>query len=261
VLDGIRGKQLPEAILICNFPAPTATDPALMVYGDVETFFHEFGHLMHWILGGQQPWAGVSGISMEADFVEAPSQMLEEWMHSPQVLATFAHHYQTGEPIPAALVARMNRAAAFGRGGWVEQQNSYTALSYQLYRDAPSKVDPDTVTEAVTRQYTLFSPLAGTHMYASFGHLAGYSSAYYTYMWDKVIAEDFFMQFDHANLLSGEAPMRYRRTVLDPGGSVSANDLVRNFLGRPQSFAAFQQWLGVEFSEPVAPAEQPAPAH
>ena len=94
VLDGIRGKQLPEAILVCNFPAPTATDPGLMDYGDVVTFFHEFGHLMHWTLGGQQPWAGISGLSMEGDFVEAPSQMLEEWMHSPQVLSLFRSSLQ-----------------------------------------------------------------------------------------------------------------------------------------------------------------------
>jgi thimet oligopeptidase len=112
ILDGIRGKQLPEAILVCNFPAPTATDPGLMDYGDVSTFFHEFGHLMHHILGGQQQWAGISGITMESDFVEAPSQMLEEWIRSPQVLAKFARDYKTGEPIPADLVARMNRLDA-----------------------------------------------------------------------------------------------------------------------------------------------------
>ncbi len=116
VLDGIAGKQLPEAILVCNFPETTKDDPGLMEYGDVVTFFHEFGHLMHHILGGQQKWAGISGITMEGDFVEAPSQMLEEWMRSPQVLASFAKNYKTGEPIPAELVARMNRASAFGRG-------------------------------------------------------------------------------------------------------------------------------------------------
>ena len=84
-------------------------------------------------------------------------------------------------------------------------------------------------------------------MYASFDHLAGYSSAYYTYMWDKVIAEDFLAQFDQRNLLAGDVPMRYRQTVLEPGGSMSANDLVRNFLGRPQQMAPFEQWLGEEF--------------
>jgi thimet oligopeptidase len=247
VLDGVRGQQLPEAILVCNFPKPTADDPGLMEYGDVVTFFHEFGHLMHWILGGQQRWAGISGITMEADFGEAPSQMLEEWMRSPQVLASFAHHYKTGEPIPADLVARMDRASAFGRAVWVSQQNSYTAISYDVYRTNPDEVDPDEVGTTDEKKYTPFTPLAGTHMYAAFGHLGGYSSAYYTYLWDKVIAEDFFSQFNHDNLLAGPAPMRYRQTVLEPGGSMSANDLVRNFLGREQNMNAFQKWMGEEF--------------
>jgi Zn-dependent oligopeptidase len=93
---------------------PTPEDPGLMEYGDVQTFFHEFGHLMHAILGGQQPWAGISGISMESDFVEAPSQMLEEWIQSPRVLASFARDYQSGKPIPADLVLRMKRAQSIG---------------------------------------------------------------------------------------------------------------------------------------------------
>ena len=252
VLDGIRGKQLPEAILVCNFPAPTATDPGLMDYGDVQTFFHEFGHLMHHILGGQQQWAGITGITMESDFVEAPSQMLEEWIASPQVLAKFARHYKTGEPIPAELVARMNRATAFGRGGWVARQNVYSAISYDIYKTKPENVDLDKVTFDDVRKYTLFVPLPETHQWASFGHLGGYSSAYYTYLWDKVIAEDFFLQFDHSNLLAGDAPMRYRRVVLEPGGSMSANDLVKNFLGRPQSMTALQHWMAEEFNSSSA---------
>jgi thimet oligopeptidase len=247
VLDGIRGKQLPEATLVCNFPKPTADDAGLMEYGDVEVFFHEFGHLMHHILGGQQQWAGISGITMEADFGEAPSQMLEEFIRSPQVLASFAHHYKTGEPIPAELVARMNRASAFGRAGYVSAQISYTAISYDIYKGKPQDVDLDAVAREDSERYTLFKPMQGTHMYASFGHLSGYSSAYYTYMWDKVIAEDFFGQFDQNKLLSGDAPMRYRRVVLEPGGSVSANDLVKNFLGRPQNMTAIQHWMGEEF--------------
>jgi thimet oligopeptidase len=252
VLDGIRGKQLPEAILVCNFPVPTATDPGLMDYGDVETFFHEFGHLMHHILGGQQQWAGVAGISMESDFVEAPSQMLEEWIRSPQVLAKFARHYKTGEPIPAELVTRANRAAAFGRGFWVARQNSFSAISYDIYKTKPENVDLDKATFDANRKYTMFIPLPETHMWASFGHLGGYSSAYYTYLWDKVIAEDFFLQFDHKNLLAGDAPMRYRRIVLEPGGSVSANDLVKNFLGRPQNMVALQHWMAEEFESGAA---------
>lgn len=244
VKDGIRGKQLPEAALICNFPAPTATDAALMSYDDTQTFFHEFGHLMHWILGGAQAWSGISGISMEADFVEAPSQMLEEMMRSPTVLSRFARHYQTGATIPAELVNRMNRASAFGRATFIARQNQFSALSYHIYKDKPAAVDPDAIDAAGAARYSLYTPTPGTHVAASFGHLAGYSSAYYTYMWDKVIALDFYSQFDAANPLVGDVPMRYRRIVLEPGGSMSANDLVQHFLGRPQNMQALARWIG-----------------
>jgi Zn-dependent oligopeptidase len=255
LLDGVRGKQLPEAVLVCNFPAPTATDPGLMDYDDVVTFFHEFGHLMHHILGGQQQWAGISGITMEQDFVEAPSQMLEEWMRSPQVLASFARHYKTGEVIPAELVARMNRASAFGRAGDVAQQNVFTAISYDVYKSKPQGVDLNSVCLDEFRRLTLESSSPETaRLYASFTHLGGYSSAYYTYMWDKVIAEDFFQQFDQENPLAGDTPMRYRRLVLEPGGSMSANDLVKSFLGRSQNTSAFQLWMDEEFrSSPPSP--------
>ncbi|MEP6886627.1 MAG: M3 family metallopeptidase [Gammaproteobacteria bacterium] len=247
VLDGVRGKQLPEAVLICNLPGPANGDPGLMDYDDVQTFFHEFGHLMHWILGGQQRWAGISGISMESDFGEAPSQMLEELLRSPQVLTSFARDYKTGQAIPTDLVLRMNRASAFGRANYVSQQNGYTALSYDIYNAKPQDVNLDAIADRDMVKYTLFTALPGTHVYASFGHLSGYSSAYYTYMWDKVIALDFFEQFDSKNLFAGDAPLRYRRKVLEPGGSVSANDLVKNFLGRPQSMEALRRWIAAEF--------------
>jgi thimet oligopeptidase len=252
IRDGVIGKQLPEATLVCNFPAPTKDDPGLMEFSDVETFFHEFGHLMAWILSGEhQPWAGLSG-TMEADFVEAPSQMLENWMHSAPVLSSFARHYKTDEPIPAELVANLNKAQAFGRALWVSSQDSYTAISYDIYSRAPETVDFDKIDTEATEKYTPFKVLPDTHMYASFGHLAGYSSAYYTYLWDKVIAQDFFGQFDQANPLLGEAPGKYRRTVLEPGGSVSANDLVKNFLGREQNTKAFQDWMSEEFKDTKA---------
>jgi thimet oligopeptidase len=251
VLDGIRGRQLPEAALICNFPEPTATDPGLMDYDQVSgTFFHEFGHLMHEILGGHQQWAGISGISMEQDFQEAPSQMLEEWMHSPQVLTSFARHYKTGEAIPGDLVARMNRASAFGRANYVANVNAYAAISYDLHKGRPEETDPDVISLHNLRHYTLLVAVpSAAHVYASFPQLcvAMYSAAAYQYMWDLVIAEDFFQQFDQHNLLAGDTPMRYRRTVLEPGGSMSANDLVKNFLGRPQNMKAFQKWMGEEF--------------
>ena len=218
-----------------------------MDYDDVVTFFHEFGHLVHFIAAGRQQWAGVSGISMEADFAEAPSQMLEEWMHSPAVLRKFARHYKTGEPIPTELVARMNRASAFGRASWVSRQNAYSAISFDIYKARPADVDLDAVCRDDEKKYGHVFPLPNTHVFASFGHLGGYSSVYYTYLLDKVIAEDFFFQFDASNPMAGETPMRYRKLVLEPGGSTSANDLVKSFLG-PQNLQAFQRWMGAEFA-------------
>jgi thimet oligopeptidase len=247
VLTGIRDKQLPEAVLVCNFPAPTAADPGLMDYNDVVVFLHEFGHLMHWILAGKQQWAGISGLSMEGDFIEAPSQMLEEWMRSPQVLATFARHYKTDEPIPAELVKKMNRAAAFGRASWVMAQLGYTAASYEIYNQKPEAVKLDAIADEIHKKYSPVKITSGQHEYASFGHLAGYSSAYYTYLWDKVIAIDFMTQFNRGDLFSEAPAARYRHTVLEPGGSTSANVLVKNFLGRPQNMDSFREWMGEEF--------------
>jgi thimet oligopeptidase len=163
-------------------------------------------------------------------------------------LTSFAQDYQSGKPIPAELIRRMNRASAFGRASDVSRQIGFTALSFDMYDAKPQDVNLDAIDERDTAKYALFTPLPGAHMYASFGHLSGYSSAYYTYMWDKVIAEDFFEQFDPKNPLAGETPMRYRRTVLEPGGSVSANDLVKNFLGRPQSMQPMRRWVGAEFN-------------
>jgi thimet oligopeptidase len=146
----------------------------------------------------------------------------------------------------------MNRASAFARGLSTSQQDEYTAISYDLYKSKPDGIDVEAVAMADERRYTPFTPLPGTHLYAAFGHLAGYSSAYYTYLWDKVIAEDFFGQFDHSNLLAGPTPMRYRHTVLEPGGSVSANTLVQNFLGREQNMQAFEKWMREEFEQTSA---------
>ena len=248
ILSGVRERQLPEAILVCNFPAPSPADPALMTDRDVVTFFHEFGHLMHHILGGQQRWEGLSGIAVESDFLEAPSQMLEELIRSPQVLAGFARHYQTGEVIPKALVERMNRASAFGRGDWVEEQLMAAAISYDLHRLPAATVDPDKIALEDALRYRLPAPLPDTHDWARFGQLGGYSSAYYTYLWDKIIALDFYQQFDAERPLSGDTAMRYRKAVLEPGGSKPANDLVRAFLGRPQNAAALERWIQEEFA-------------
>jgi thimet oligopeptidase len=246
ILDGKHGQQLPEVALVCNFPGGKPGEPGLMDYDDVTTFFHEFGHLMHWIFQGQQQWAGFSG-NLESDFVEAPSQMLEEWMHDPKVLATFAHHYQTGETIPAELVRRANRADAFGRGLWVRRQLVFTNVSFDLHNSPPDSAKLEKSLDENVKRFLPYATVEGDHEIASFGHLVGYSSAYYTYLWDKVIAQDFFNKFDRNDLLAPEIALRYRSTVLEKTGAMPANDLVKNFLGRPQAMDAFVTWMNREF--------------
>ena len=133
VVPGIKDRQLPEGTLICNFAGGKAGDPGLLQYDDVVTFFHEFGHLMHNILGGRQPWSGEAGFATETDFVEAPSQMLEEFFRDPTILRSFAKHYQTNEPLPLDLIERMNRASAFGRATWAQGQLFYSNYSLDLH--------------------------------------------------------------------------------------------------------------------------------
>ena len=251
LVPGIRGRQFPEAALICNFPGGKEGDPGLMQYSDVVTYFHEFGHLMHAILGGDQPWAGISGIRTEWDFVEAPSQMLEEFFRDPKLLATFARHYETGETLPAEIVHRMNRASAFGRADSIRTQLVYTSYSLDTHNTDPETIDLDALLQHEYKRFSPYAWIEGNKMYASFGHLVGYSSNYYTYLFDKAIALDFFAQFDSKNLLEGPAAMRYRKSVLEPGGAKPAAELVHDFLGRPQSLEPFKAWIAEEFEQPV----------
>jgi thimet oligopeptidase len=265
VVTGVRGRAMPEAALICNFPegdpperhGPAAgdpgsqkNDPGLLQYSDVVTFFHEFGHLMHAILGGQTEWAGLSGFATEGDFVEVPSQMLEEFFRDEKLLQSFARHYETDEVLPSELIRSMKLAGSFGRADWVRAQLYYTTLSLDLHDQDPAGLDPDEVSRELYEHFQPWTWLEGNKMYASFGHLTSYSSNYYTYAFDKVIALDFFGQFDPKDLLGCEAGVRYRKTVLEQGGSKPGRELVRDFLGRDEEFAAFERWVNEEFEAP-----------
>jgi thimet oligopeptidase len=258
VVTGVRGRALPEAALICNFPGGEPDDPGLLQYNDVVTFFHEFGHLMHAILGGQTEWAGVSGFATEGDFIEVPSQMLEEFFRDEKLLQAFAKHYQTGETLPSETIGKMKLAGAFGRADWVRSQLYYTTLSLDLHDQDPAGLDLDSATRQLYQTLQPWTWLEGNRMYASFGHLTGYSSNYYTYAFDKVIALDFFAQFDPQDLLGCDAGSRYRTAVLEQGGSKPGRQMVRDFLGRDEEFAAFSQWLNEEFEgDLIAAGSQP----
>ena len=247
IVTGVRGRALPEAALICNFPRGEGDDPGLLQYSDVVTYFHEFGHLMHAILGGHTEWAGLSGFATEGDFIEVPSQMLEEFFRDEKLLQSFARHYETGEVLPSETIRKMKLAGAFGRADWMRSQLYYTTLSLDLHDADPAGIDLDAATRRLYESLQPWTWMEGNRMFASFGHLTGYSSNYYTYAFDKVIALDFFAQFDPKDLLGCEAGARYRKAVLEQGGSKPGREMVRDFLGRDEEFSAFSGWLNEEF--------------
>ncbi len=243
LVPGLRGRQRPEGVLVCNFPDPRTASPALLDHDDVVTLFHEFGHLMHHLLGGAQRWIGFSGVATEWDFVEAPSQMLEEWAWDPKTLALFARHVETKEALPEELIRRMRAANEFGKGLQTRHQVFYAQLSLAYHLAEPSALDLTATLTELQRRFSPFPHVAGTHFFASFGHLHGYSAMYYTYLWSLVIAKDLLSEFQRRGLLDEATARRYREAVLVPGGSRDAADLVETFLGRPYGFSAFEAWL------------------
>ena len=252
LIPGIKGVQLPETTLVCNFSGGVAGDPGLMQFDEVVTFFHEFGHMMHEVLGGRQRWAGQSGVTTEGDFVEAPSQMLEEMFHDPAILQSFAKDYKTGEVMPRDVIDRMNRASYFGRARWVQGQLMYSTYSLQVHSMPPATIDFYALQKQDSERFSPYLFVPDTHMFAAFTHLVGYTSNYYTYVLDKVIAVDFFAAFDPKNVLDGPTALRYRKAVLEPGSSKPAADLVKDFLGRPQNIDALKHWMDKEFEAPPA---------
>ncbi len=246
LVGGVLGRQMPEASLVCNFPEPTDTDAGLMQYSDVVTYFHEFGHLMHEVLGGRQRWAVQSGIATEGDFVEVPSQMLEEFFEDYGLVATFAKHYETGEPLPREVFARMVKASAHGRALSTLTQVMYASYSLNTHDLKAADLDLDALLKQGYDRFSRYQFVEGNRMYAAFTHLVGYTSNYYTYLFDKVMALEFFAQFDKKNLIDGPVAMRYRKAVLEPGGSRPARELVQAFLGREVSMGALQEWLKAE---------------
>ena len=245
IRTGIAGRQIPEAALVCNLPGGKPGDRGLMDHDDMETMLHEFGHLLHTLFAGHRKWVGIGGIRTEHDFVEAPSQMLEEWAWDAKVLQTFAKN-EKGEPIPTEMVEQMRRAKEYGEGLRTRRQMVYADLSLSIYNRDPKGLDPDAVMADLVKKYQPFPYVDGTHFTSSFGHLDGYSAVYYTYMWSLVIAKDMFSRFDRSNLLDPKVAIQYRKAVLEPGGSKPAAELVKDFLGRPFNSTAFEKWLNQE---------------
>lgn len=235
IISGIEGRQIAEATLLCNFP------DGLMEHSQVETFLHEFGHLIHQLFAVSKHWVALSGIRNETDFVEAPSQMLEEWIWDADTLKTFAIN-DKNQVIPDTLIEKMKAARYFGQGLGTRRQMMFAGISLNLYNRKPD-FNILKLGQKITEKYYPYDNIENTHVYVNFGHLSDYSALYYTYMWSKVIALDMFSRFEEQGLLNPIIASHYRSKVLAPGPNKDAADLVEDFLGRPYNFKAFERYM------------------
>lgn len=238
--DGSYSK--PVAAIVANISAPANGKPALLNHSEVETIFHEFGHIMHQTLT-LAPYASLSGSSVAQDFVEAPSQMLENWVWSPEVLASVSGNYlNPQEKLPQDLLQKMVQAKEFNQGSYYTRQ-LMLALLDMTYHTATGPVNTTEIYDRMTREVMGVEPVAGGHFAASFGHLmGGYDAGYYGYLWSEVYAADMFTRFQAKGLLNPEVGMSYRHEILEKGNMVGGLDLLRGFLGRePNSDAFFKK--------------------
>ena len=235
----------PLAALVCNFSKPTLDKPSLLTHDEVESFFHEFGHCLHTILSEANYWR-FAGTGVERDFVEAPSQMFENWIWDTDVLKTFARHYETDQPIPNRLVEGMIRARHLGSGMLAEHQFYYGLVDMAYHTAEPG--DPGFTTEigiSLFSEVELYDQVPSTHFQAAFGHLTGYQAGYYGYQWSLVYASDMFQRFKELGMLDPQAGRYYRRTILARGGAVDGLNLVRDYLAREPDLSAYLAHLGL----------------
>lgn len=238
------GYRLPIAAVIGNGPAAAPGRPAVFSHRGVIEFFHEFGHLMHATLS-TAPYATLQGTNVREDFVEAPSQMLENWMWQPSVLKAVSHHVDTGKPLPDALIARMIALKHAADGVFWTRQAFLGVYDLTLH-GAGGDTDPDRLWFALMPTLTPLPAAPGTLPAASFMPImGGYDAGYYGYLWSRVYAQDMFTAFQRDGIDNPAVGLRYRRTILEPGGSAEPDTLVRAFLGRPVSPAAFYRDLGL----------------
>ena len=234
------GYQSPVSAIVANFTKPTASSPSLLRHSEVRTLFHEFGHILHQTLTRAR-FTRFSGTSVERDFVEAPSQMLEHWVWDADVLGGFARHYQTAEPLPAELLQKLIESKNVGSGlFWLRQ--IYFARLDLAYHAAGANKDTNAIAEQL-HPITGFDFAPDTQFQAGFGHLFGYDAGYYGYLWSKVFGDDMFSRFEEDGLAAGAD---YRRLILEPGGTADADELVRSFLGREPRNEAFLRDIGLE---------------
>ena len=233
----------PVSAIVANLTKPTSERPSLLQHLEVVTLFHEFGHILHQTLTRAE-MVRFSGSSTEGDFVEAPSQIMEHWCWRPEVLARFARHHETGEPIPADLVDRLVAARNLDVGLLTLRQISLGVFDLGIHGPW-EELDLDAITRKANA-VTLLPFHEGTFSPASFGHMmAGYDAGYYGYLWSEVYGDDMFSRFDQEGVTSNQVGMAYRHAVLEPGGGRDGADMLRDFLGREPDNRAFLKKLGI----------------
>lgn len=237
--------QIPFVAIVANLNKPSGDTPSLLKHSEVETLFHEFGHVLHNTLT-KAKYSAFSGTSVSWDFVEAPSQMLERWAWDPQVLKKISKHYKTGEALPDDLIKRMIAAKNFGAGGMYLRQDFFAQYDMTLHT-ADTTPDTTKLYFELTKKIRGLPLTKGTIPQASFGHImGGYDAGYYGYLWSEVIAEDFFGEFKKNGIFNPETGLKFRREILEKGGTLDEEKMVENFLGRPADNKPFLKSIGLE---------------
>ena len=257
--DIISGKLLPDGryqrptvALLCNFPPATGDKPSLMTHTDVETLFHEFGHALHSIVT-KAKYGRFAGTHVPGDFVEAPSQMLQNWVWDKKILDTFAADYRDpSKKIPAEIVKKMNDAKLASAGLFYRRQFAFATLDLVLHDQHPENEPYDCVLISNPILEKVFLPIDPSTTFVSyFGHLNGYDAGYYGYAWADAIAADMATVFEKSKdgYLEKQAGLRLRREIYEPGDSRDVNISIEKFLGRKQSIQPFLKKIGISASE------------
>ena len=242
-----NGFQIPTASLVCNFTEPTDDKPALMTHSEVNTFFHEFGHVLHNMFS-TTTLSAQAGTSVARDFVEAPSQIFENWAWNYESLSLFAKHYETGELLPKDLFDKMLAAKNLNSGVATLQQifyGSYDMTLHDKFNPSGDETTTDVLKELIG-SILLYDYVPGTHFQAAFGHLNGYAASYYGYLWSDVYAQDMFSVFEERGILNPEVGVEYRNKILSRGSEEDEMAMLIDFLGREPNDKAFVKSLGLE---------------
>ncbi len=239
--------QRPHVSIVCNFTKPTASKPSLLTFNETTTLFHEFGHALHGLLANGYH-ESLSGTSVFWDFVELPSQLMENWCYEKECLDTFARHYETNEPIPIDLVQKIKDSANFLSGYATVRQVSLGTLDMS-WHDLKSMHDKSVkeFEKEVMKDFDLFEPLDGVNTSCAFSHIfqGGYSAGYYSYKWAEVLEADAFELFKEKGIFDKETAQSFREHVLSKGGSEHPMELYKRFRGAEPSTRALLKKSGL----------------